>query len=68
MKLLLDVKENKAAALMAVLNDLPYVKAKPLTPYKAKIMEDIKEAVDEMNLVSEGKLKARDADELLNEL
>ncbi len=68
MKLILDVKESKAAALMAVLNDLPGVKTKPLTPYKAKVMEDIKQAVDEMNLVISGKLEARDAEELLNEL
>jgi hypothetical protein len=68
MKLILDVKESKAAALMAVLNDLPYVKTKPITPYKARVMEDIKESVDEMNLVLSGKLEARDADELLNEL
>ena len=31
-------------------------------------MEDIKESVDAMNLVLSGKLEARDADELLNEL
>jgi hypothetical protein len=68
MKLILDVKENKAAELMALLKDLPYVKAKPLTPYKAKIMEDIKQSVDEMNLVLSGKLDVRDAHELLNEL
>ncbi len=53
---------------MAVLNDLPYVKSKPLTPYKAKILEDLKEAVEEFNQVLAGKLEARDADELLNEL
>lgn len=53
---------------MALLNDLPYVKAKPLTPYKATILEDVKEAVDELNLVLAGKIKARDADDLLNEL
>jgi hypothetical protein len=68
MKMILDVKDSKAAALMAVLNDLPYVKTKPLTPYKAKVMEDIKQSVDEMNLVLAGKLEARDADELLDEL
>ena len=68
MKFVLDVKESKAAALLALLNDLPYVKTKLLTPYKAKIMEDIKESVDEMNLMLSGKLEARDADELLNEL
>ena len=68
MKFVLEVKESKAATLMALLNDLPYVKTKPLTPYKAKILEDVKEAVDELNLVLSGKIEARDADELLNEL
>jgi hypothetical protein len=68
MKFVLEVKESKAAALMALLNDLPYVKTKPLMPYKAKVLEDVREAVDEMNQVLSGKIKARDADELLNGL
>ncbi len=53
---------------MVLLNDLPYVKTKSLTPYKAKVLEDVKEALDEMKLVLAGKLRACDADELLNEL
>jgi hypothetical protein len=68
MKFILDVKESKVAMLMALLNDLPYVKAKPLTPYKAKVLEDVKEAVEELNMVLSGKLEARNADDLLNEL
>ena len=68
MKFVLEVKESKAETLIAILNDLPYVKAKPLTPYKAKVLEDVKEAVDELNQVMAGKLRARNADELLNEL
>ncbi|ADY50918.1 hypothetical protein Pedsa_0335 [Pseudopedobacter saltans DSM 12145] len=68
MKFVLEVKENKVETLMALLNDLPYVKTKPLTPYKAKVLEDTKEAVDELNLVLSNKLEAGDADELLNEL
>ena len=68
MKFVLEVKESNAAALLTLLNDLPYVKTKPLTPYKAKVLEDIKEAVDELNLVLAGKIEARDAGELLNEL
>jgi len=68
MKFVLDVKESKVAMLMALLNDLPYVKTKPLTPYKAKVLEDVKEAVDELNMVLSGKLLARNADDLLNEL
>jgi len=68
MKFVLEVKESNAAALLALLNDLPYVKTKQLTPYKAKVLEDVMESVDEMNQVLSGKLEARDADELLNEL
>ncbi len=68
MKFVLNVKESKVAMLMALLNDLPYVKTKPLTPYKAKVLEDVKEAVDELNMVLSGKLEARNADDLLNEL
>ena len=68
MKFVLEVKEDKAAALMAVLNDLPYVKSQPLTPYKAKVLESLKQAVEEFNQVLSGKIEARDADELLNEL
>lgn len=40
----------------------------PLSPYKAKVLEDLKESVDELNLVLSGKLEARDADELVDEL
>ena len=68
MKFVLEVKESKAAALMSLLNDLPYVKTKPLTPYKAKVLEDVKDAVDELKLVLAGKIEAGDADNLLNEL
>ena len=68
MKFVLEVKESKVDMLMALLNDLPYVKTKPLTPYKAKVLEDVKDAVDELNLVLSGKREARDAEELLNEL
>lgn len=68
MKFVLDVKESKVEMLMSLLNDLPYVKTKPLTPYKAKVLEDVKEAVDELNMVLSGKLEARNTGDLLNEL
>lgn len=53
---------------MALLNDLPYVKGEPLTPLKASVLEEVKESVEEINLVLAGKIDARDADQLLNEL
>jgi len=68
MKVLLDIKDNKAHHLMEVLKGLSYVKAKELTPYKAKVLGDLKEAVEELNLIKTGKLKARNAEDLFDEL
>lgn len=53
---------------MELLKNLPFVKAKPLTPSKAQFLEELKEAVDNMALVKQGKLKARPAKALLDEL
>jgi hypothetical protein len=53
---------------MELLDSFSYIKTKPLTPYKAKVLQDIAEAVDEMRKVKSGKLKARNVEELINEL
>lgn len=68
MKVLLDIKDNKANHLLEVLKGLSYVKVKTISEEKALLMEEIKEAVDNLALVREGKLKARPAKDLLNEL
>ena len=68
MKVLLEIKDTKAAFVMELLGSLSFVKAKQLSPYKAKVLEDLKEAVEEMKLIKAGKLKARNAEELFNEL
>lgn len=68
MKVLLDIKDNKAVHLMAVLEGLPYVKAKTISNEKALLIEEIKEAVENLALVRDGKLEARPARDLLNEL
>ncbi len=68
MKVLLDIPDNKASSLMDVLNSISYVKATPLTDAKALLMEEIREAVDEMKLIKAGKKTARNAEEFLNEL
>ncbi len=68
MRLLLDVKDDKAAFFMEMLKNFSFVKAKPLSNEKAVLMEDIKEAVENLKLVREGKIKARPARELLDEL
>lgn len=68
MKVLLDIPDNKASSLMDVLNSISYLKAKPLTDSKALLLEEIKEAVEEMKLIRTGKKKARNAEDFLNEL
>lgn len=68
MKVLLDIPDNKAAALMEVLSSISYVKAKTLTDGKAQLMREIREAVEEMKLIKTGKNQARSAEDFLNEL
>ena len=68
MKILLDVKDSKADNLIGLLNDLSYVKTKTLSPAKARFLEEMKEAVEELNLVKSGKKKVRNAEDFLNEL
>ncbi len=68
MKVLLEIRENKAAFVMELLSSLPYVKAKPLTDPKARLIGEIREAVEEMKLIKAGKLKGRPARDLFNEL
>jgi hypothetical protein len=68
MKVLLEIKNNKASHLMEVLKDLPYVKATIISDEKAILVQDIKEAVEELNLIRQGKLKGIPAKQLLDEL
>ena len=68
MKVLLDIKDSKATHLLEVLKGLSYVKAKTISDEKAFLMEEMKEAVENLTLVRKGKLKARPAKDLLNEL
>jgi hypothetical protein len=68
MKVLLDIKDNKATHLLEVLKGLSYVKATPIAEEKAVLIKEIKEAVHNLKLVRKGKLKARPAKDLLNEL
>ena len=68
MKVLLDIKDDKATHLLEVLKGLSYVKTKMLSDEKALLLEEIKEAVDNLALARKGKLKLKSARELYNEL
>jgi hypothetical protein len=68
MKVLLEIPDNKASSLMDVLKSISYVKAKAITDAKALLLEEIKEAVEEMKLIKAGKKIGRNAEDFLNEL
>ncbi len=69
MKVLLDIEDKKAPALMKVLKDLNYVKAIPIKKTKKEaFLLGLKEAVNEVKLAKQGKIKLKSAKELLNEL
>lgn len=68
MKVLLDIKDNKAAFFMELLKSFSYVKAQPVNTEKEQIKAGIKEAVAEMNQILAGKKKGRPAEALFNEL
>jgi hypothetical protein len=68
MKVLVDIRDNKAAFVMELLNNFSFVKAKPISDEKALLMEEIKEAVENVKLAKRGKLKAKPLNELLDEL
>ena len=68
MKVLLDIKDNKAHSLLEVLKGLNYVKTKPFNDGKAELVEELREAVKQIKLAKKGKVKLKSMDEFLNEL
>ena len=69
MKIILEIPDNKSTFFMEVLKNFSFVKkATPISSEKAEVMQDIMEAVQELNLVKKGKLKSRNAEDLINEL
>lgn len=68
MKLILEIKDDKVAFFMELLKNFSFVKAKPLTPYKANILETVREAVEEVNLIKAEKAQSKPLSEFLNEL
>ncbi|HAH25595.1 MAG TPA: hypothetical protein DCL77_17860 [Prolixibacteraceae bacterium] len=68
MKELVDVNDNKGDFILELLNSFSFANAKKISPEKAQLLEEIKEAVENLNLVKQGKMEARPAKELLDEL
>jgi len=68
MKILLEIPDNKAISFMDVINSISYVKAKSITEVKARLLSEMKDAIDELNLIKKSEKTARNAEDFLNEL
>ncbi|MEQ8470698.1 MAG: hypothetical protein RIC35_05910 [Marinoscillum sp.] len=68
MRVLLDIKDDKVDFVMELLGNLKYVKAETISPEKAELISEIREAVANLNKAKKGKLKLKSARELLDEL
>lgn len=68
MKLLVEVPDEKAKSFLEMLKKLSYVKTEKLNRKDEEFYEGLKEAVEEVNLAKQGKIKLKSAKELLDEL
>ena len=68
MKAILDIKDSKAPFVLELLGNFSFVKVQPITNEKALLLSELKEAVDTVNLIKQGKKQARPARELLDEI
>lgn len=68
MKILLDIKDDKAAFILELLNNFKYVKTKQLTASQAEMLFDLREAVEELNEIKAGNKKGVPLKEFLSEL
>jgi hypothetical protein len=68
MKVILDIMDSKALFFMQLLSNFSFVKARPITHETALLFQEMNEAVNAVNLIKQGKLQARPAKALLNEI
>jgi hypothetical protein len=66
MKVLIDVKDNKADFMMELLQSFSFVKAEQISASEARFfLKEFKQAGDEVNLAKQGKVKPKTAEQLL---
>ncbi|QOR73316.1 hypothetical protein SAMN05443429_10444 [Cruoricaptor ignavus] len=69
MTILVEIPDNKESFALEVLRSLKFVKkAEVAEQDEPELLKDIREAVHNLNLVKKGKMEAKPARELLDEL
>ena len=68
MKLLVEISDEKAGFFMELLKNLGFVKAKALTPDQARVLDQTREAVKEVNEIKVGSKKSQSLTDVLDEV
>ena len=68
MKVLLDIRDDKAPYLLEVLKSMSFVRKLSVPDNKAMFLEELQEAVVNLKLAKRGKIKAKPLSQLLDEL
>ena len=69
MKLIIDIPDNEVVFGIKVLKSLNFIKnAKPMSESSIVLLNDLKDATNDVKLHKQGKIKLKTAQELLNEL
>jgi hypothetical protein len=69
MQLLLEIEDNRASFVLELLGQLKGVNATPIVNQEAQLLKaEIQEAVANLNLIKQGKMKSKSLNALLDEL
>lgn len=68
MKVLIDVRDNKADFVPGLLQNFSFVKTETVSASKAKFIKEFKASVEEVELAKQGRVKLKTAEQLLDEL
>lgn len=68
MKLLLDIKDDKASLIIALLKEFKFVKATTLSNEDAAFLEGLKDSVEQVQQAKNGKVKLKSTRQLLDEI
>jgi hypothetical protein len=68
MKVILDIKDNKADFVLELLDSLSFVKSEQISSTKAQFLKELKGSMKEVALSKQGKIKLKSAQQLLDEL
>lgn len=68
MKILIEIKEDKANFLMELLHNFSFVKIKPFDAELYEFYSNLKDSIEEVKMAKKGEKELQSAEEFLDEL